>query len=60
MTAYRIAFLRARYDLTKNRAALVARMAWGIWKDAPAARPAARMSGGARYGHAHLPRLHGL
>lgn len=29
MTAYRIAFLRARYGLTKDRAALVARMAWG-------------------------------
>lgn len=29
MTAYRIAVLRARYGLSPQRAALVARMAWG-------------------------------
>lgn len=29
MKGYRIAFLRARYGLTAERAALVARMAWG-------------------------------
>mgnify|MGYP006961546195 CR=1 FL=1 len=29
MTGFRIAFLRARYGLSPQRAALVAQMAWG-------------------------------